>query len=367
MQIRTKKSDLEQAVFRADKITGKNLSLAVLKAVLLTATKKELVIQATNLDLGIETKISADVQKEGVVAIPGDVLTSILSNISNNEEVLLETTEGTLTVTTGNVAAKIKTYSHDDFPTFSPINNIDSSVSVPASDMVEGFKSVWYSASPSSMKPELASIRIGLDGNEFVFAATDSFRLAEKRINTKGIEDFESLLVPLKNITEIVRNLERERGEVKIIPGENQVSFITTDTRLTTRVIDGVFPDYNQIIPKEFSTEATVLKEDLIQTLRVATIFSNKFNQVQFNIDVKKKKFIVETNNAEVGESSVMVDAALSGDSLEIGFNHKYIIDSFQSLGSDSITLKFSGVGKPLVVRGVGDKTFTYLVMPMNR
>jgi DNA polymerase-3 subunit beta len=366
MQFVIPKQIFEQAVFRADKVTGKNLSLAVLHAVLLVAEKDTLTLRATNLDLGIEINLPARVSSPGTVAVPGDILSSFLTNTPQTKDVQLSSTKGTLKIISGRNTANLKTLPYDDFPTL-PEPNTKKTITLPAKELALGLRSVWYAASPSNMKPELSSVSVSEENGDIVFAATDSFRLAEKRVRVKGADELPPLLVPIKNAHEIVRTLEQAEGQVKLHPGENQLSFVADGTRLTTRTIDSTFPDYKQIVPKEFVTTATVLKEDFTTTLKVSTIFSNKFNQVVFNVSPKKKQFMVETSNPELGESASMLDAALSGEDISIGFNYKYITDSFQSLTTDSVIIKLAGTGKPMVLQGVGDKTFTYLVMPMNR
>ena len=131
--------------------------------------------------------------------------------------------------------------------------------------------------------------------------------------------------------------------------------------------MDGAFPDYKQIIPKEFKTEAVVLKQDFMNFLKLANIFSDNFHQVNFKIDPRKKIFEIRTRNLEVGENLNKVDAALTGEAMDINFNHKFIVDCFQSIDSDSISLQFGANNKPMVMRGVSDKSFLYLVMPMNK
>ena len=122
-----------------------------------------------------------------------------------------------------------------------------------------------------------------------------------------------------------------------------------------SRLIDGSFPDYKQIISKEVTTEAVVLRQDFINVLKKTTIFSDSFNQIRFKIEPEKKMFVISSHNNDVGETIDNLNAALTGDSLEISFNHKYIIDCFQSLNADSVSLSFGGLSRPMVIRGVAD------------
>ena len=180
-------------------------------------------------------------------------------------------------------------------------------------------------------------------------------------------KDLGTVLIPFKNVSEIVRLLESYRGEVSVSLNSNQISFEFGGVYMVSRVIDGTFPDYKQIIPKEFKTEVVVLKQDLFSALKLANVFSDSFHQVVFKIVPGDKVFELSTRNADVGEGKMSVEAVLKGEDVGISFNYKYITECFQSFESDSLTLSFSGMGRPLVIRGVSDKTFSYVVMPMNK
>lgn len=139
------------------------------------------------------------------------------------------------------------------------------------------------------------------------------------------------------------------------------------NTYLTSRVIDGIFPDYRQIIPKEFSTETIILKQDLLDALKLSNVFSDKFNQVSMLVDPKEKLFELFSTNHDIGDNRTRLDAVVKGEKVELGFNYKYFLDCFQSLNTDSIAIKMSGSSRPMVVAPVSDPSFTYLIMPMNK
>jgi len=156
-------------------------------------------------------------------------------------------------------------------------------------------------------------------------------------------------------------------GNLSICFNKNQISISTDGVYLTSRVIDGVFPDYRQIISKEVKTEVVVLKEDLLNALKLSNIFSDKFNQVNLLIDPKKKIFELSSANNDIGENKTYLEATLSGEEVQLGFNYKYFIDCFQSINSDSVSIKVNGAQKPIIVSGISDNSFLYLIMPMNR
>jgi len=365
MKIECIKEKLEKAIIKADKVTSKNVTLPVLKYVLLIAKENNLIIRATNLDLGLEIKTPVKVEEEGVVAVPADVLKSFISNLPNDSKISLISDGKTLEITTGGSKTTIKTYPYDEFPSIPTVQGKEV-LKIASEKLLQGLRSVWYSASPASMKPELSSIYVYYEDEHMVFAATDSFRLAEKKVSIKKLEEFESILIPFKNVGDIIKVLDDVPGEIEIHLTPNQISMAVGEIYITSRVIDGIFPDYRQIIPKEYETEGVVLKQDVLDVLKRSNIFSDKFNRVTFEISPKSKKFKIHTSNQEVGESTSEVPAALTGEDVKLSFSYRNVIDSFQSISADSVVFKF-GERKPLLIQGVGDPKFTYITMPMNK
>jgi DNA polymerase-3 subunit beta len=227
---------------------------------------------------------------------------------------------------------------------------------------------VYYAGALGNLKPELGSVYLYHENEEFVFAATDSFRLAEKRIPFKKTATvFQPLLIPIKNVTELIRVLEEEKDEIRVFVGKGQISIEGSNLLFTSRLIEGSFPDYKQIIPKEFVAEAVVLKDDLLSALKLTSLFSDRFNQLRIHVEQKKKLFELSARSGELGESKSSIHAALSGESIQSNFNYRYIADALPAISSDSLSFRWSGENKPLIMSGVGDKSFRYLVMPMNR
>jgi DNA polymerase-3 subunit beta len=357
-----------QAIFLTERIAGRHATLPVLSCVLLEVKKNAVFVRATNLDVGLEVELPAKADGEAIFAVPAHTLSAFLGQVGDKDQILrLETNSGNLHISIAKSKGVIKTMPADDFPAI-PVVSGAKTTTFPANLLIKGFKSVWYSAAVSNVKPELASIYIYKDADSIVFAATDSFRLAERRMVLPRGSNIEDMLVPFRNAVEVVRALEAEGDTVTVMSNKNLVSFSGNGVRITSRIIDGVFPDYRQIIPKSYATEAIVLKQDFVNTLKVSTVFSDAFNQLHMAIDPKKKLFQVESKNSDVGENKSDLDAAVTGEALEINFNGKYISDSFQAIDADSMSLQFNGRNRPLVIRPVsGEQNFLYLVMPMNR
>lgn len=366
MKIECIKEKLLQIISKTERITSKSSQLPILSCLLLEVKNNNLKIKATNMDLGIESVIPVKVEGDGVVAVLGSVFNNLISNIQNNKSIFLELINGNLQIKTEYSKTVIKSYPFEDFPTIPKVSD-GLSFDLDSKKFIKGLKSVFFSSSLSGVKPELSSVYVYVNNNDLVFAATDSFRLAEKRIRVVKGGVFFSVLIPFKNIPDIIRIFEDVDGDINTCLSKNQISFSYGNNYLVSRVVDGVFPDYKQIIPNDFKTEAIVLKQDLLSTLKISNIFSDKFNQVNIRIIPSKKIFEITTKNTHIGENINIIPASLSGDEIIVNFNYKYIADCLQSIDSDSISLSFCGVSKPLTIRGVSDKSFTYIVMPMNR
>ncbi len=356
---------LKNGISQVERITGKNLTLPVLSSILLIASGKSLKLRATNLSLGIEIEIPAKVEKEGIVAISGSVLGNIFTNIFQNENIFLVEENGNLLIKTKKSQIKLKGQMHDDFPTIPHVEGVNFEIE--AKKLLDGIKSVYYSSSVSDIKPEISSVYIYSNEDSLVFVSTDSFRLAEKKIKVKNLEDIPGILIPFKNIPEILRVFGETKGDLRVCFNKNQISFSTEGVYLTSRIIDGAFPDYRQIIPKEFKTEVVVLKQDLLNALKLSNIFSDKFNQVNVSIKPKEKTFELSSQNNDVGENKTNLEAAVKGEDVDLGFNYKYFFDCFQSINTDSVLIRLNESARPLVVSGSGDNSFAYLIMPMNR
>ncbi len=366
MNIECIKDKLSYAIGKVEKITGKNITLPILSCILLEANDSTLTLKATNLDIGIEVTIPVKVNKPGKIAVSGSILHNYISNIINDKNITLEDTGGNLRISTKHSESTIKSFNVEDFPNIPKVSN-KNSFTFNAPNLIKGLKSVVYSASVSTIRPTLSSVLIVSEEESVVFVATDSFRLAEKKIGVKKHKDFNQILIPVKNISEIIRVLDDTKDDVEVFLNENQIAFSYNDIYLTSRVIDGTFPDYKQIIPKEVKTEVVLLKQDFMSSLKISNIFADKFSQVIFEVSGKNKSLKISTKNMDVGENTTNLDVVVKGDDVTISFNYKYIIDCFQSIDSDSISLSFSDNNKPMVIKGVSDNSFLYLVMPMNK
>lgn len=365
MKIATIKEKFLAAILMAERITGKKESLPILSCVRIDAGK-EIVLRATNLEAGIEVVVPGEVVEKGTIAVPATILSQTIRSIGG-DKVTLSQDDGNLLIESRGTKTLIKAIPHEEFPVL-PNDGGAKGVTISRERLVNGIQSVSYSASPSMIRPDLGSIYIAIEDSSMVCVATDSFRLAEKQISGVGAKGSHEFLIPLKHALELVHVLERLADEsVSISTGEAQLVLSATGTKFVSRVVDATFPNYKEIIPKKFTSEATILKSDFAEMLRKARVFSGSEMHVGLHLYPKKKIFTATARSADVGEMSDSIDAAVSGDDLDINFHIGYLADCLPSIQADSLTLGFSGPGRPLVIRGVSDSGFTYLVMPLNR
>ena len=366
MKIECIKEKLQDAVSKVEKITSKNASLPILKCILIEANKECLIIKSTNLDIGVEIKIPAKIEEEGVIVVSGSILNSFLNNLTTEKTIKLDAKEGNLIVSTPKTNTIIKTFSNEEYPIIPKVES-DNIFKIESNIFIDGIKSVWYSSATSSIKPELSSVYINYNNSDLYFVATDGFRLAEKTVKLKKVVDLKNILIPIKNAIELVRILDGIEGEIDIVIEQNQIAVSFENIYIVSRIVEGNFPDYKTIIPKDFVSEIIILKQDIINTFKISSVFTDSFNHTKFLIHPEEKTLEIITKNNNVGENSVTIPCTISGQELDINFNYKYILDSLNSVNSDNIKLSFSGSNKPMVLKPVGDDNFLYLLMPMNK
>lgn len=340
-------------------------TLPVLAGIAIIAGDDGIKLRATNLETGIDLKVEGTIKSDGVVALPASTLRDIASSLSGAGTLTLEHAGDTVTVVTGNGRSTLKTLAFEDFPTLPLPEAPRAKFILPGSILRSLVTSVMAYASASTVRPELASVLIKSDGSMLTAVATDSFRLAEKKISLPtSVTEF-SMLIPAKNIADIIQTLPET--DIEIAVDEHQCAFYWKKGVLTTRLVTANYPDYRQIIPKSFVSEATVLKKDFDTALRRTAIFSDTFQKVRLGFDAGAKSVTLSAQNADVGDSAESIPAAVSGDTVELSFNHRYLSAPIGIIATESLTLSASGIGRAMVIRGSGDMSFLYLVMPMNQ
>lgn len=340
-------------------------TLPVLAGIAIIAGDDGIKLRATNLETGIDLKVEGTIKSDGVVALPASTLRDIASSLSGTGTLTLEHAGDTVTVTTGNGRSTLKTLAYEDFPTLPLPESPKAQFELPGALLRSLVNAVVSYASVSTVRPELASVLLKSEGSTLTAVATDSFRLAEKKISLPGSVSEFSMLIPAKNATDIMQTLPDEPIQISV--DEHQCAFYWKRGVITTRLVMANYPDYTQIIPKSFVSEATVLKKDFEAALKRTAIFSDAFQKVRMGFDSGAKAVALSAQNADVGDSNESIPASVNGDAVELSFNHRYLSAPISAVVTESITLSASGIGRAMVMRGSGDQSFLYLVMPMNQ
>lgn len=367
MKVECVKDKIKEGVMIAERIAGRNLTLPILGGILLETGNKVLIIKSTNLEAGVEIEIPAKIDEAGSITVNASILNNFLNNLNKEIKVQLETVNDNLRVTTENSNTLIKALNNDDFPVIPKITQ-ENGFSIDSTILAEGLKSVVFAAALSDIKPEISSVYVYSKESDLFFVATDSFRLAEKKIKLEQeIKEPISLIIPLKSVTEIIRTIDGLQTNLMISFNKNQLAINTDNLYLTLRIIDGSYPDYEQIIPKSFNTELSLHKDELLSTLKLSNIFTDKFNQIDLDLNPQSNTFEMSSHNQEVGENKFSLITKITGEPITVSFNAKYLIDCLSSVTTSDIHLRFTDKNHPLLMSGVGDESFRYLVMPINK
>ena len=370
MKIKCLKKDLETALLAAQKVVSKQTNLPVLENVLFEARGDELYIKATNIEVFFEYKITVSIEKDGEFAVPAEILLQVIKGSSGNKKVELNLEGNNLQIKDENGNYTIKTVNHEEFPKLQKPEKLkDVKNKINKELLLNGIKSVYQFSSNMLVKPELSSVYIYSDAEDFVFVATDQFRLAEKKIKFGLNDEFDNILLPNKNANILIKILEStEEENFKLLSEENQLSLQSENMFLSSRILDLSFPDYKVIIPKDIKTKVIVLKSDFLEALRKTTFFTDKFGKVEFSISTEDGKLKIKSQNQTVGEMQEEIKAKIDGEKeFSLNFNYKYLLEGASMVNGDSLQFLYSSDNAPLIIKGVGDNSFTYIVMVMNK
>lgn len=360
------KDKLKEGVDVVSRITGEHPTLTVLKNILIEARKDKIQLTGTNLEIGIQYTIPGKVSQEGAITVPAAVFNQLLGTLSE-DRVVLSVKDATLEVTTDSYTAKIQGISAEEFPLIPKIESEEEYIAIEADVLRDAISSVLAASQFSELRPELNAIYFHFGMDKIVLAATDSFRLTEKTIMdnefTSALDEEYTVLIPLKTSQELVRILKK--GEVRIIRDDHQVLFITQEARIISRLVDGAFPDYHAIIPKDFQAELTLDREEFINAVKLTGVFGSAVPEISLRAAANEKGVELSARDEKLGENHYILPAKMKGDLQEVNFNWRYLLDGLKSLDAKEIIFGVNEENKPAILRAQSDPTFFYIVMPI--
>ncbi len=376
MKLSCLKTNLLEGLNVVGRVVPSKSTLPVLGNLLLATDRGQLKLAATNLELAISYWVGAHIEDEGAVTLPARLLADFVSSLPDDRVDMALTARGhTMHLTCGRFAANIKGIDAEDFPAIPTV--ADAPVyALPPTLLKECIQSVVFAAAPDDSRPVLAGVLVTLNGGKLTFAAADGFRLAVRSVElTEAAGDPLAMIVPAKTLSELARILgdDEEPVQISATPNKNQVLFKTAKAELVSRLIEGQFPDYQKIIPRDSSTRAVLNTGDFLRATRAASVFARDNSMiVKLEIapgpeELTPGRLNVTATAAEVGDNNGEIDASVEGDEMEIAFNGRYLRDALEALDTSQVRLEISGPSSPGVIKPVGETNgYLHVIMPMQ-
>lgn len=328
-------------------------------------------MSATDLELGINYWVGAKIEEDGSLALPSRLTTEFISNIKE-DKVSIKSQGVDVSIEGEKYNATIKGIESEDYPLIPDITK-DFIFSVSTKDLQTAISQVAFSSAADNARPVLSGVYFSFDKDTLKMAATDSYRLAEKTIKVvKGEKVAKNFIVPSRAIMELGKLLKDSGDKVEVCFDGNQVLFSLGSIHLVSRLIDGQYPNYTQIIPTDFESEIEVDKEELFTVCKVASLFARESaNSIKINIKPDKNKegvgiLAITGQGNQIGESTSKITVKALGKELEVSFNAKYILDVLPNILEKKIKLKLAGKINPCLIQGDGKQDYTYVIMPLR-
>ncbi len=362
LRITVAKDELVGALGVVSRAVSTRTSVQILSGILLEGQGGELRLAATDMELSLRATLAAQIEGDGAIVLPGKTLVDI-ARLLPADEVAIEhkPAESVVHVTSGTASYTLNTYNPEDFPRLPELDAVQT-FSVDRESLLETIARVARAASRDESRPVLTGILVSFTGGKLVMAATDSYRLAVKETELDGTVPELEAIVPSRALQELAR-IATAGDTVEVGVHENQVLFSTNGAWLTTRRIDGQFPNYRQLLPEQFEHELSLPRVEVLEVVRRASVMIQRATPLQLRFAEGELTVIARTH--EVGESQESMPVAFTGETLEIGFNADFLRDGLESMDGDDVRFKLISPLRPAVLQGENDD-FTYLVMPIR-
>ncbi len=368
--ISTKK--IKKIISIVSRICGTNLTIPILNNILIEAKKDNLSFFSTNLEIGIFLNLPLEIKKEGKISVPGKIISDFVNSLPDDElKVNLE--DFVLNLKCRDFQVKILGQDPKEFPVLPEIKE-KNSVKIDNKLLSESLPKIYHIVSPYDTRVEISGVLFSFKKDKLVICGTDSIRLAEKTIEIKDVPENivnKSLIIPQKTAVEVSNIFSNINGQTEIIFDNSQISFNLTPEEktepkisLVSRLIEGSFPDYKEIIPKDFKTEGLFLKEEIYSKIKTTSLFSSKIQDIKLNFNPKNKKLLLSASSSNIGEAKSSVKGEIKGNEIEVNVNWKFLLDGLSVIDSSEVILGLNDNVSPIMILPVGDKSYFYILMP---
>lgn len=374
MKLSVSQDKLARSLAVVGRAVATRSTLPITTHVLLKAGSSSLELSATNLEISISCRIDAEVTSEGSIAVPARLLTEFVTSLQP-DLMSMELSNGTnqLELSSGRVTAKLTGQSADDFPV-TPNLEDGINLQIPAEKLRLSIARVSFAAATDDARPVLTGIHTSFSAKEMTMAAADGFRLAVQKIElSETVDQNVELIIPARSLREVDRLLAEQEEPVSIMisPAKNQILFRLKETEIISQLLQGTFPNYNQLIPENYQTKATIEVSDFLRATRTAAVFARDGNGiVRLYVNPgegdQAGTLRLAARSDEVGENEADIDAIVEGEQSQIAFNSRYLVDVLSSL-TGKVSLETSSPSSPGTIKPLINDNGDYLhvVMPM--
>ena len=365
MKIICTQENLKAGLATVGRIVSSTNTLPILNNLLLKTESGLLKISATNLEIAITTNVRCKIEEEGGVTVVGKTLNDLINNLPN-KNISLQTNQNELFVEADNYHTKIKTLPTEEFPLI-PVVEKGVSLVLDSQELKTAIDQVFFAASTNQTQPEISGVLFARDNEGLRLVATDRYRLAERKLAlTDSKLETQEVIMPQKTIVELSRIIGNQKGNVEITFSETQAAISFNETQIISRLVDGQYPDYRQIIPNNFVTTVVTEKIPLTNALRTAAVFSQSNNSVKVEFFEGKQELVLTAESAELGKSSVELPSKITGKDASLVLNYHYLLDALASIDSKNVVVKIIDDSSPSLVVPEDNGTYVYLVMPIK-
>jgi len=368
--------NLKQGLAIVSRVVSKNINLPILNNILFKVNKSNIELIATNLEIGITHQVRGKIDSEGEFTVDSKVITDYI-NLLPGDKVECEQDGMEIKLKCQNYKTKINIQEASDFPLIPKVNK-ENFYSASSEDIKNALSEVIFAVTNNETRLELSGVLLSFAKDSLTLVGTDSYRLAEKKIKIKS--NYEApdnkVIVPARTLQELIRVLSSFKdddqlegaGEIKICLSDNQILFIFGSTELVSRLINGSYPDYQQIIPMNYKTRVLINKNELMRAIKASAIFSKAgVNDVALDFKAETGKITISSASSQVGESSVELNSEIEGDNNDIIINYRYFLDGLNNISSDTVKLDLVNSGTPCVLRPEKQDDYLYIVMPIRQ
>lgn len=376
MKITCKQQDLSRGLSAVGHAVSSRSTLPILANILLSTDHGRLKLSATNLEIGINCWIDAEVQTEGMTTVPAKTISDLVSSLRQDQvELSVPDDTHTVNIKCQGTNATIKGMDPSEFPQIPSAEGGETPVILDAGTLKSMIAEVTIAAADDDSRPVFTGVHVEVANEKLTFAAADAFRLAVRTNALPGQEEsHDSILIPARTLNELARILPSE-GVVEMIvtPNRSQVLFHTENIDLVSRLIEGTFPNFRAIIPKEHTTRAVIETKEFAAAVKTVTPFardSSNITRVKISggagDGLEPGTLTIEATAEDVGSNVSTINAAVDGPEQQIIFNVKYLADVLAVLDTPEVVLEVSSAARPGVVKPVGAADYTYVIMPMS-